>query len=1079
MTNSFSVSKCTPPEIDRFVLRPRLFDRLDEACLRSVIWITGPPGSGKTSLIATYVQRRNKPFIWYQLDETDNDPASFFTGLATAAKPISKVQDAVVSTLTPEHLQNLATFSGIFFERFVLNLPAAFDIVLDNYHLLDQGSSVHAFAMDMLTSFSPKEVNMFIVSRNCPPDASVKMLVEQRVSFLFWNELRFTLEESKSLLGSDNFSDEVINLLHQKTDGWAAGLVLLGESLRRGGRIADTTPWVPMEDVFNYLALEVFHKIQPEIRDFLIKTAFLSKMTVDMASTLTGSEQAENILIRLFQNNYFTTRHLSSIPEYEYHPLFSQFLRFMAGKESAPEELKRLICRSAAILESSGQLEEAVSLLRSVGETELIVQVTLKHAERMVSEGRFRTLANWISAVEQSFWDKEPWLAYWMATCLQFTDSVRSRDYYELAFEKFRAVRDEKGMLSAWCGAVDTCIYDGNDFLFLEGWIAALERLLKEGLAIPSSVLGTRTAVCMLGALVYVRPEHAERIRVWLELALRQPHQQFNGHDHLHVGFHAAYHAMWTGDLTRLRILSENIQRVVRNPETPLFHVLNAKCLEALVFSLCFARGDKALEIVEEGLNLARRHNLAVWDSMLFGQGVFAALPHGDVPAAERHLAKMESVTPRNKRFSRAHYHYTAASFHLYCGNLVLAELDIEKALITAEQVGARYTLPFFALVKAQICHEMGDYEGREQIMEMLKINIAGSCSRIQEFMWLICKAYFSLESNLRTHGLDYLRTAFHLGRREGYLNMFWWWRPDMMARLCATALKHGIEVEYARLLIRCRNLFPDSPPLEIFNWPWGLRIHTLGRFELVKEEQVLLFEGKMQHRPLALLKALVVAGRYGASENELSDLLWPDSEGDRAHSVFTTTLSRLRKLLGAREFLVVQGGGVFLNGRTCWVDAWAFMELCGRVFELASRNRLEEGDDKTNEVRINFYSLASQAQDLYRGHFLQMDLNYPWTIPTRERLRNKFHDLIASLGDVLERSGDLEQARQCYLRALEVDDLHEDFYGRLMVCAQKMNRKKEVVATYHRCRERLREVFDMKPSLEIQKLARSLGCPD
>ena len=90
------------------------------------------------------------------------------------------------------------------------------------------------------------------------------------------------------------------------------------------------------------------------------------------------------------------------------------------------------------------------------------------------------------------------------------------------------------------------------------------------------------------------------------------------------------------------------------------------------------------------------------------------------------------------------------------------------------------------------------------------------------------------------------------LGKTGGYVNSFVW-QPAVMAKLCAKALEAGIEVKYVQSLVRKRRLLPKEPPLEIEAWPWPIKIYTLGRFEIFKDDQLLQSKGKVQRKPLAL----------------------------------------------------------------------------------------------------------------------------------------------------------------------------------------------------------------------------------
>ncbi|MGC9968053.1 MAG: winged helix-turn-helix domain-containing protein, partial [Syntrophobacteraceae bacterium] len=135
-------------------------------------------------------------------------------------------------------------------------------------------------------------------------------------------------------------------------------------------------------------------------------------------------------------------------------------------------------------------------------------------------------------------------------------------------------------------------------------------------------------------------------------------------------------------------------------------------------------------------------------------------------------------------------------------------------------------------------------------------------------------------------------------------------------------ALEAGIETDYVQGLIRRRNLMPDVPVLHLENWPWPLRIYTLGQFEILRDSEALRFTGKVQQKPLLLLKALIAFGGRAVKEEQLCDALWPDAEGDLAHLSLETTLHRLRKLIGKDRVIQFKEGKLTLDIQSCWVDA-------------------------------------------------------------------------------------------------------------------------------------------------------------
>jgi LuxR family transcriptional regulator, maltose regulon positive regulatory protein len=87
-----SITKITRPGAEGIFPRERLFRLLDKGLRFPITWVTGPPGSGKTTLVASYLSARNFPCLWYQMDERDTDIATFFYYMGMAARKTSRHQ---------------------------------------------------------------------------------------------------------------------------------------------------------------------------------------------------------------------------------------------------------------------------------------------------------------------------------------------------------------------------------------------------------------------------------------------------------------------------------------------------------------------------------------------------------------------------------------------------------------------------------------------------------------------------------------------------------------------------------------------------------------------------------------------------------------------------------------------------------------------------------------------------------------------------------------------------------------------------------------------------------------------------
>ena len=161
---------------------------------------------------------------------------------------------------------------------------------------------------------------------------------------------------------------------------------------------------------------------------------------------------------------------------------------------------------------------------------------------------------------------------------------------------------------------------------------------------------------------------------------------------------------------------------------------------------------------------------------------------------------------------------------------------------------------------------------------------------------------------------------------------------------------------------------------MEIESWPWPVKINVLGRFRIRVDGKPLRFSGKVQKKPLLLLKALMAFGEEQVKEEQLEDILWPEAEGDVAHQSLETTLHRLRKWLGYPEALLFSNGLAALDRRFCWTDVWAFESL------------VEKADALLNQKKVNqAIEMTQQAIFLYKGCFCREK----WKNPGPCRLAN------------------------------------------------------------------------------------------
>lgn len=233
------------------------------------------------------------------------------------------------------------------------------------------------------------------------------------------------------------------------------------------------------------------------------------------------------------------------------------------------------------------------------------------------------------------------------------------------------------------------------------------------------------------------------------------------------------------------------------------------------------------------------------------------------------------------------------------------------------------------------------------------------------------------------------------------------------------------------------------------------IRVYTLGRFSLVSHGRPVAFTGKSPRKPLELLQALIALGGRDVHLSILMDAVWLDESSANRRKLVDNTIHRLRKILGDDQAIEVGNSKLTLSAQRCWVDAWVF-------------------DRMASELLVDSRAIDHKAKaivDLYRGHFLDREPALPWLIRYRDRLQSRYQRLVLAYGSGLEAAGEWAAAIETYQRALEVDNLAESFYRRLMACHLQSGEHAESLRVYRRCRDLLSIVFGVKPSPETEVL--------
>jgi DNA-binding SARP family transcriptional activator len=1014
-------------------------------------------------LAASYVETRGIPALWYQIDAGDADLGTFFYFLGLAGRKAAPDEGEPLATLTAEYRHDVPTFSRNFIEALCQRLASPSLLVFDNCHLAGEEAAFYAALLEGLNRL-PEGSSFVFLSCSDPPACFARARANRQMEVIPAEELKLTAEEFGELArreGLDDPAPDRLRALHQRLDGWVAGLLLLLEASKLEGSAPGSLAEGETDCLFEYFSGEVFDNLDEETRDFLLRTSSLPLLTPEYVTSLTGSRRGTQILEQLHRTSCFTEKRVHPSYGYQYHPLFREFLMARAEKHFQPDELAQVESRAARLLAERGQPDEAAELFRRSGDWEGLAGLVMGHAHTLIEQGRSRTLEGWIRCFPPELLAERPWLQCWLGASLMPMDTEGAYTCFGNAFELFREAGDHSGSLLACAGAIDATVWSFANLRRGQRWIRRLYELIPGPEALPRGDLGARVAASIYSLLALGAPGHPDLV-AWRNKALEAAEARGTTSAAMQIRFHGLVSAGNRGETELLERIMATIREANRSGSLSPFARVVAGASE-VTYLAYQGRYEQCLQVAEESLETASATGVRALDPILIGSAVGAALHLGRHDLARDHLRNLEDRLLYLRPWNRSLFHFLSARLALCEGEFEKVAALGQLALEEADEVGGPYPEVTCHLLLSEIAQSQGDDD--EATRQLAAAREKSEAAQLHALLplCLLNEAYGHFVRGNDEAGLATLRRAL-----EGTPRFSWAYCPrrEILAELCGRALRAGIETDRVTQLIRSFEL-PPPLAMEIGAWPWPLRIHTLGGFELLRDGEAVEPAGKMQRKPLELLQLLLAMGGRKVPETRLSAALWPDAEGDMGHRSFATTLHRLRKLLGLKGAVELREGRVSLNPRYCWVDAWALEDL----LDAAESARNDADGALAASTRERIAGWIHSALELYRGPFLE-DLELEsWCIPLRERLRSRLLRGVEALGRDLEEARRWEEAIGCYREALKIDPLLEPCYRRLMVCLAEAGRRAEALATYERCHEVLAKTCSVSPSEETRSL--------
>ena len=402
-------SKLSPPAPIDALIRPDVLTRIGAGAQKRLLVVRAPAGYGKTTVVRAAAQRLGWTMAWYRMDVLDHDPMAMIGGLVASIRhAIPGFGEVLLQRLSegrdasPTVSQALALLVSELEETADRDLK----IVLDDYHEAAASTELNE-ALDYLLASLPAHVAMILLTRYQPAISTARLRLGDQVAEIDYEDLRLDLEQTAHLLSGDGavtIDRDQIGRLLELTEGWPAGIVLAAKAsaLVDLGRVERALADPRLKnDLFSYLAEETLSRESQATARFLMRTACLDSMTVELANEVAGCDDAHRRLSRLVANHVFTFADPEATT-YRYHHLFREFLCHRYVQENGAAALRELQLRAARAVERAGDPEMAIELHFAANDPEGALAVIVRAGELVTDSCRIDALHSWVERLSGS-----------------------------------------------------------------------------------------------------------------------------------------------------------------------------------------------------------------------------------------------------------------------------------------------------------------------------------------------------------------------------------------------------------------------------------------------------------------------------------------------------------------------------------------------------------------------------------------------------------------------------------------------------------------------------------------------------
>ena len=378
------------PSAAGVVIRPGLFQRLSGP--ERVMIVSALPGSGKTVLLRSWISEAGlrDQAGWVAAGQDESDPQRFWLSVLRALRGTAGGSVLVQPVTAAPDLDGWAVV-----ERLLKNLGALREptwLVIDDVHELTPGVLRQ---LELLVLRAPPALRFVLATRQDVRLGLHRMRLEGELAEIRAPDLRFSLAEAGELFAAAGvrLPEPAVTMLHERTEGWAAGLRLAALSLaghpdpeRFAAEFCGSERMVA-----EYLLAEVLDRQPGPVRRLLLRTSVLERVNGELADLLTGDGGSERVLQDLEEANAFVVSLDGARSWFRYHQMFAELLA-LELRRAEPGQVTRLHRAASEWFAAHEYPVEAIRHAHAAGDWDLATRLVTDHWPSLHLDGQDATV---------------------------------------------------------------------------------------------------------------------------------------------------------------------------------------------------------------------------------------------------------------------------------------------------------------------------------------------------------------------------------------------------------------------------------------------------------------------------------------------------------------------------------------------------------------------------------------------------------------------------------------------------------------------------------------------------------------